>query len=830
MAFASVGSAGSGSSKTANQSSTALTTSATIEAGNLAVLMIAVDNNASTDGDEGAVSSVTDSAGGNTWSKALEFCFADTASQAGSTCSVWYCVLATQLSSGGTVTANYTNNTSRDAMGWQIWEFTKGASTTVAVEATNTQASDGTDPASLDAITANIECLRIRAVSVEGASDGQQSNITTNTTSWTNIPRAGTTGGSATSNQTISGEFHISTGTGDASDPTYQIAGGDRASCYVAFKEVAAGTNLSPGQGNLALSTTAPSRVIDVRRDPGQANLALSTTAPTVLIDTPRIPSTADLTLSTTAPTVTWTDNHFRDPVSGDLALSTTAPTVEVTAHRDLSPETAQLALSTTAPSVVIGFDLRPAAADLALSTTAPTVTVDFRFTPATADLALTTDAPSVVVDYRREPAGADLALSTTVPTVTWTDHHFRNPAAGNLALSTTAPTLAVTENRDLAPAAAQLALSTTAPTVEVTTSGELSPAAGQLALSTTAPTLSVSEHRDLSPGAAQLALSTTAPTVVVTSTEEVVAVPGGGTPDRKRRKTQKAAGLVKAKPKRKKKRKDEDKAEPETPDVIEAPEPVLDVLPPVPALEVPILPPADVGELRAPEKSPLPPVQEVAVAPEPEKDPLPPPRPQIALPPEGVGEFKPRERDPLPPAPPPTPLPPAEIMARARDEQDLADIVRQLPAVMRQIADRDRRDLEDIVRAVKAPKLRVIRGADGKVAGFEVDRNGETDTVTGIRDKRGEFVAIRSERQESRRREVIQAARDARDLQDIARVAQAQIARRPIAQFRLARGPDGAISGAAVQRGGRVEHLQVARDHRRQIYAIQRLHSRNAA
>jgi hypothetical protein len=78
------------------------------------------------------------------------------------------------------------------------------------------------------------------------------------------------------------------------------------------------------------LAFSAPSLVVDVRRDPGQANLALSTVAPSVLVDYRRNPGQANLALSTTAPTVTWTDHHFIDPPSRDLSLSTVAPSISL--------------------------------------------------------------------------------------------------------------------------------------------------------------------------------------------------------------------------------------------------------------------------------------------------------------------------------------------------------------------------------------------------------------------------------------------------------------------------------------------------------------------
>jgi len=102
-------------SKTANQSSLALVTGATAAAGRLAWVTIAVDNATTTDGDGGAVSSITDTAGGNTWTKAIEFQNGQGSAQAGAVVSIWYSILVNQINRGGTITANFTSNTSRDA-------------------------------------------------------------------------------------------------------------------------------------------------------------------------------------------------------------------------------------------------------------------------------------------------------------------------------------------------------------------------------------------------------------------------------------------------------------------------------------------------------------------------------------------------------------------------------------------------------------------------------------------------------------------------------------------------------------------------------------------
>jgi len=71
MPFSTGNTLGSAQSKTANQASTPLTTIAEAVERSLAVLIVAVENNQTTDGDEGSVTSVTDT-GSNSWNKVIE--------------------------------------------------------------------------------------------------------------------------------------------------------------------------------------------------------------------------------------------------------------------------------------------------------------------------------------------------------------------------------------------------------------------------------------------------------------------------------------------------------------------------------------------------------------------------------------------------------------------------------------------------------------------------------------------------------------------------------------------------------------------------------------
>lgn len=243
MAFAHVGNIGSGNSATANQAAAICTyTTAASGIGDLAVLVLAVDNNQTTDGDENAVTSAGDNQG-NTYLKGAEFTNGQGSAQAGATCSIWYCVLAHSVASGDFITANLSNATSRDRTAFTIHRFSFGAGNTLAIEGTpGTLANDGADPGSLNVTTSNIECLRVRGIAAESSS---ATALTATDGTWTVMTGDQTGSGGSAANMAVRGEFKISTGTGAASDPTLFAA--DCASVYVAFREVVTATpNFNP--------------------------------------------------------------------------------------------------------------------------------------------------------------------------------------------------------------------------------------------------------------------------------------------------------------------------------------------------------------------------------------------------------------------------------------------------------------------------------------------------------------------------------------------------------------------------------------------------------
>lgn len=229
--FGSKGTIGATGTTTANQSNIVLTTATTnVAIGDLVVVVVAVDNTSTTDQDASEISGVTSSPA-NTWTKAREWTNGQGTAQTGATVSMWYTVATAAMNTGSTITAAFTTSTSADAQAIIGWAFTKPAGA-VSIEATNILATDGADPAALDATTRDIECLRIRAIGSEGAGSGSAPSLTP-TTDWTAWGNGNSAATMSASEMYARAEHIVSTGTGASSNPTSWAA--DNASVYVAF-------------------------------------------------------------------------------------------------------------------------------------------------------------------------------------------------------------------------------------------------------------------------------------------------------------------------------------------------------------------------------------------------------------------------------------------------------------------------------------------------------------------------------------------------------------------------------------------------------------------
>jgi len=234
----SIGSLGSISSNSADQSSIVLQAGAVAEVGNVVVVLIAVDNAATSDGDEGAITGVTDAAG-NTWVEIGEFTNANAAPQAGATISAWYSLISTQIALNSLITATFSNPSSRDASALTAWEFGRRNSGAVTVAAVTTLANDNSDPGSMNLSLGAGEHLWVRAQ----AHEGPLSDVWIKTIPYDGIfDKQGTTGGLAASNMTVAAEFRIFQGASNPSDPSWTAAA-DEAGMLFALKLSA---NLAP--------------------------------------------------------------------------------------------------------------------------------------------------------------------------------------------------------------------------------------------------------------------------------------------------------------------------------------------------------------------------------------------------------------------------------------------------------------------------------------------------------------------------------------------------------------------------------------------------------
>lgn len=243
MAIASVGTIGSAGVDTGG-GNLVLTTSATVEANNYVVLIIAKDNAATVDGTTSEITGITDSAG-NTYALlgARVNAGGGTAGVAAAV-EIWGKRLSSQLNSGGTITIVKSTDVDAAVIGW---EFTVGADLEMA--AAQQDGEGGEPPALTFSGLSSAERLWLRA----GAAESELTTAWTNTASYTDMGvKESSTAGSADSNVSIRGEFIIATATGHTSDPS----GGpnvDAAHVMVALQEVAGGGGGGSTATNLLL-------------------------------------------------------------------------------------------------------------------------------------------------------------------------------------------------------------------------------------------------------------------------------------------------------------------------------------------------------------------------------------------------------------------------------------------------------------------------------------------------------------------------------------------------------------------------------------------------
>lgn len=222
-----VGTLASATNKT-TQTTLSTTSTITAAAGQLIVLLVATDNENTTDGETSLHTAAT--IGGAGMSKAGEYTnTVGGAANDGVTVSVWYLIAPAQIASGAAVVS--TLNTGKDAKALQSYIFDLDSLYSVVVDGSATLSNDAADPGSLSATgTRAAPHLWIRAIGLE--TDNGTAGTLTPTSGWTTLGGTGTTGGAAATNVSVRGEFKIASGTASgASDPT--VAAADCASLLV---------------------------------------------------------------------------------------------------------------------------------------------------------------------------------------------------------------------------------------------------------------------------------------------------------------------------------------------------------------------------------------------------------------------------------------------------------------------------------------------------------------------------------------------------------------------------------------------------------------------
>jgi hypothetical protein len=236
-AIVNVGSLGTGGTSGAGTTIT-ITTSATLEQHNYALIRIGADNFGTASGSASEVSSVVDSAG-NTYARICEYRYSEGVAGDGALIALWGGRAASALSSGGTFTITFGNSIgSRVA---QAQEFNIVDGDTLQIAGTcQTENINGTDAGSL-AISglASKEYMFIRAIAWEAGGGA----ISAETATYATVTGVSIDTGVNATSMTTDAERLIATATGSTSDPTISANVNDGASIFVALEECTPGTN-----------------------------------------------------------------------------------------------------------------------------------------------------------------------------------------------------------------------------------------------------------------------------------------------------------------------------------------------------------------------------------------------------------------------------------------------------------------------------------------------------------------------------------------------------------------------------------------------------------
>lgn len=231
-AWTSVGSFGR-FSQNASTTAWTVTSTATLEVGNVAVCIWASDNNG--DGtDTNDFTTMTDTAG-NTWVSVGENEANPGAKNAGAVVGIFYTLATVELSTGMYMTIN--NTTAETARAGTCHEFTVQSNAVVTSTGTE-QKEDSTGdagPLTLGSLGSG-EHLWIRGMAAETGNG----DISIVSVSWSKIAASNLDTGTEATSMSAVGEYRILSATTATSDPTMNDTTADRASSLIALNEAKA--------------------------------------------------------------------------------------------------------------------------------------------------------------------------------------------------------------------------------------------------------------------------------------------------------------------------------------------------------------------------------------------------------------------------------------------------------------------------------------------------------------------------------------------------------------------------------------------------------------
>lgn len=256
----SAGSIGTANSKTTDQATLVLTTTATAEAGNVVVVIVAKDNTQTTNAASTNIT-LADSAT-NTWTKLGERTYSAGAAKDGTTVAMFVSQLTNQLASSGTITATLGGTqANNDASAMTAWEFVAGSGIVLDVATaqvvTNGFASGTTNVTHTLSSLPSKRYLWLHALGLEWNAD-----IYTAPTGYTEIVSASSAGSTSATNQTVSGAFRVFTDTNQTISTT--VTGADKASIFAAIP-ILEPARISANAGDFALAGQDAGLVIPLR-------------------------------------------------------------------------------------------------------------------------------------------------------------------------------------------------------------------------------------------------------------------------------------------------------------------------------------------------------------------------------------------------------------------------------------------------------------------------------------------------------------------------------------------------------------------------------------